>query len=109
MANLYVTLQVFEERKDSETLSKCLIIVCNMVESADITVMNPTLHSLHENLVLQCLRSENPAVRNEAVRALGLFCLLSKDLAHHHLALFMQVGSSVHVYLSCLCCILVVL
>lgn len=96
MANLYVKLQVFEERKDSETLSKCLMIVCNMVESADITVMNPTLHSLHENLVLQCLRSENPAVRNEGVHALGLFCLLSKDLAHQHLTLLMQVGSSVH-------------
>lgn len=92
MANFNVILQVLEERKDSETLNKCLIIVCNMVESADITVMNPTLHSLHENLVLQCLRSENPAVRNEGVCALGLFCLLSKDLAHQHLTLLMQVG-----------------
>ncbi|KAK4302655.1 hypothetical protein Pmani_025270 [Petrolisthes manimaculis] len=84
--------EVMEERKDSETLSKCLMIVCNMVESADITVMNPTLHSLHENLILQCLRSEDPAVRNKGVHALGLLCLLSKDLAHQHLTLFMQVS-----------------
>nr|XP_027211990.1 LOW QUALITY PROTEIN: condensin complex subunit 3-like [Penaeus vannamei] len=79
-----------EERTDPTTLSKCLMIVSHMIENPDIIVMNPTLYSLHENLVLPCLRSEDPAVRNQAVRALGLLCLISEELSCQHLILFMQ-------------------
>ncbi|XP_071521422.1 condensin complex subunit 3 [Panulirus ornatus] len=84
--------EVQEERKDRATLAKCLSIVCHMVECPDVTVMTPTLHSLHENLILLCLRSEDPSVRNQGVWALGLFCHLSKDLAHQHIILFMQIS-----------------
>ncbi|XP_045585282.2 condensin complex subunit 3 isoform X1 [Procambarus clarkii] len=84
--------EIQEERKDPATLSKCLMIVCHMIENPDVTVMTPTLHSLHENLILLCLRSEDPAVRNQGVKALGLLCLLSKDLAHQHVILFMQIS-----------------
>lgn len=80
-----------EERTDPTTLSKCLMIVSHMIENPDIIVMNPTLYSLHENLVLPCLRSEDPAVRNQAVRSLGLLCLISEELSSQHLILFMQV------------------
>lgn len=68
------------------------MIVSHMIENPDIIVMNPTLYSLHENLVLPCLRSEDPAVRNQAVRALGLLCLISEELSCQHLILFMQVN-----------------
>ncbi|XP_037775127.1 condensin complex subunit 3-like [Penaeus monodon] len=81
-----------EERTDPTTLSKCLIIVSHMIENPDIIVMNPTLYSLHENLVLPCLRSEDPSVRNQAVRALGLLCLISEELSCQHLILFMQIA-----------------
>ncbi|XP_063609202.1 condensin complex subunit 3-like [Penaeus indicus] len=81
-----------EERTDPTTLSKCLMIVSHMIENPDIIVMNPTLYSLHENLVLPCLRSEDPAVRNQAVRALGLLCLISEELSCQHLILFMQIA-----------------
>ncbi|KAG7157088.1 Condensin complex subunit 3-like, partial [Homarus americanus] len=87
-----ISEEVQEERKDPATLSKCLKIVCHMIESPELTVMTPTLHSLHENLILLCLRSEDPTVRNQGVQALGLCCLLSKDLAHQHLILFMQLS-----------------
>lgn len=80
------------EKDDPTTLSKCLSIVCEMIESPDITVMTPTLHSQHENLILPCLRSQDPLVRNQGVKALGLLSLLSKELAHQHLLLFMQIS-----------------
>ncbi|XP_076046036.1 chromosome associated protein G isoform X2 [Oratosquilla oratoria] len=87
-----VTEEVQEERNDSPTLIKCLNIICEMVESPEVTVMNPTLHSLHENLVLPCLKSQDPAVRNISIKALGMLSLLSKDLAHKHLPLFLQIS-----------------
>jgi len=80
------------EKDDPTTLSKCLSIVCEMIESPDITSMTPTLHSQHENLILPCLRSQDPLVRNQGVKALGLLSLLSKELAHQHLLLFMQIS-----------------
>ncbi|CAL4067744.1 unnamed protein product [Meganyctiphanes norvegica] len=80
------------EKDDPTTVSKCLSIVCEMIESPDITVMTPTLHSQHENLILPCLRSQDPLVRNQGVKALGLLSLLSKELAHQHLLLFMQIS-----------------
>lgn len=80
------------EKDDPTTLSKCLSIVCEMIMSPDITVMTPTLHSQHENLILPCLRSQDPLVRKQGVKALGLLSLLSKELAHQHLLLFMQIS-----------------
>lgn len=67
------------------------MIVYHMIESPDVKVMTPTLHSLHENLILLCLRDEDPVVRNQGVRALGLLCLLSKELAKQYFILFLQV------------------
>ena len=63
-----------------------------MLEDPAITGMSPTLYSMHENLVLPCLQSEDPQVRCEGIRALGLMCLLTPDLASQHLLLFVQVG-----------------
>ncbi|XP_064083771.1 condensin complex subunit 3-like [Macrobrachium nipponense] len=83
---------VQEERTDPTTLSKCLMIVCHMTENPDISAMTPTLHSLNEHLILPCLRSEDPVVRNQGVKALGLLCLISGDLAKQHLVLFLQIS-----------------
>ncbi|XP_068227080.1 condensin complex subunit 3 [Palaemon carinicauda] len=81
-----------EERTDPTTLSKCLMIVCHMFGNPDISTMTPTLYSLNENLILPCLRSEDPVVRNQGVKALGLLCLVSSDLAKQHLVLFLQIS-----------------
>ncbi|XP_066944785.1 condensin complex subunit 3 [Macrobrachium rosenbergii] len=83
---------VQEERTDPTTLSKCLMIVCHMIENPDISAMTPTLYSLNEHLILPCLRAEDPAVRNQGVKALGLLCLISGDLAKQHLVLFLQIS-----------------
>ncbi|XP_050715054.1 condensin complex subunit 3-like [Eriocheir sinensis] len=81
-----------EPRNDPPTLIKCLTIFCNIVECSEVEELTPALQTLHDNLILRCLRSEDPAVRNIAVQALGLLCLLSKDLAKQHITLLMQVS-----------------
>uniref|UniRef100_A0A0P4VX19 Nuclear condensin complex subunit 3 C-terminal domain-containing protein n=1 Tax=Scylla olivacea TaxID=85551 RepID=A0A0P4VX19_SCYOL len=81
-----------EPRNDSATLIKCLTIFCNIVECSQVEELTPALQTLHDGLILGCLRSEDPAVRNSGVQALGLLCLLSKDLAKQHITLLMQVS-----------------
>lgn len=89
----FCSQMIQEPRNDPPTLIKCLTIFCNIVECSEVEELTPALQTLHDNLILSCLRSEDPAVRNIAVQALGLLCLLSKDLAKQHITLLMQVCS----------------
>ena len=41
--------------------------------------------------MIPCIQNENPYVRDLAVLALGLACLLDINLARHHILLFIQV------------------
>ncbi|KAF2353585.1 Nuclear condensin complex subunit 3 C-terminal domain [Trinorchestia longiramus] len=108
------------QEEDAPTLSHCLTIVCEMLRSPDINTLSPTLHSLHDNLLLPCLKNQwrcivfphehggagwmqyvmldiagllqDAVVREMSVRALSLFCIISKDLAHKHLPLLIQIS-----------------
>ncbi len=42
--------------------------------------------------VLPAIPNEDPAVRNMAVKALGLCCQMHKETAKSHLVLFLQVS-----------------
>lgn len=77
---------------DAATMSRCLTIICEMLRSADIKTLSPTLHSLHDNLLLPCLKNQDALVRELSVKALALLCSISKDLAYKHLPLFIQIS-----------------
>ena len=46
------------EKDDPQTLSRCLTIVSHMLKSPEITTINSTLYSLHDNLLLPCLKNQ---------------------------------------------------
>ncbi|KAA0198034.1 hypothetical protein HAZT_HAZT009612 [Hyalella azteca] len=93
-----------KEEEDPVMLSHCLTIVCEMLRNPDINVLSPTLHSLHDNLLLPCLKNQasfftiplhdqqDALVREMSVRALALLCIISQDLACKHLPLFIQIS-----------------
>ncbi|CAH1784611.1 unnamed protein product, partial [Owenia fusiformis] len=86
------TQEIREEKNDPGTLLKCLTITTCMLQDVSMKSLSPTLQTLMETLILPCIPNEDPAVRNQAVKALGLSCLLSKDTARAHLLLFMQIS-----------------
>ncbi|XP_022237983.1 condensin complex subunit 3-like [Limulus polyphemus] len=77
---------------DPQTLLKCVTIVSEFLEMSSLKTVNPTLHSVMDTLLLPGIQNEDPAVRNQAVKALGLCCLLNRDVACQHLLLFMQIS-----------------
>ncbi|XP_018023231.1 condensin complex subunit 3 [Hyalella azteca] len=84
--------QTQQQEEDPVMLSHCLTIVCEMLRNPDINVLSPTLHSLHDNLLLPCLKNQDALVREMSVRALALLCIISQDLACKHLPLFIQIS-----------------
>lgn len=84
--------EVRVEKSDSQTLIKCLSIVCETLSYIRFKKLNATLQSLLETLVLPGIQNTDPAVRNLAVRALGLCCLRSSDTARDYLLLLLQVS-----------------
>ncbi|KAJ1523750.1 hypothetical protein ONE63_001583 [Megalurothrips usitatus] len=75
--------------KDEIALCKCFRIVREMVQSKTVKNFSATLRSLMQNFVLPCLQQDNStAIRNKALEALGLFCLLDKSLAQENFVMF---------------------
>ncbi|KAF0304530.1 Condensin complex subunit 3 [Amphibalanus amphitrite] len=80
------------ERDDPVTLAKCLQIVFELLQALPLKKLPAELRALTETLVLPAVQSEEPGVREVAVRALGAVCLLDKQLAEQNLVLFVQVA-----------------
>ncbi|GFG28408.1 hypothetical protein Cfor_11336 [Coptotermes formosanus] len=80
--------QVREQRNDHATLSKCLCIIYEMMYSKTVTVLTPHLRSLMENFVLHYIEDCDTYVRSLALRALGVCCLLSQDVAKKYILVF---------------------
>nr|CAD7453642.1 unnamed protein product [Timema tahoe] len=84
-----------QERNDQATLSKCLNIVIEMMQSKCITSLTPQLRTLCQNFVLPCMQVEDNLVRPLAIKALGTMCLLNEELAKEHILLFyIQIANS---------------
>ena len=81
------------ERDDPVTLAKCLQIVFELLQATPLKKLPAELRALTETLVLPAVQSEEPGVREVAVRALGAVCLLDRQLAEQNLVLFVQVSS----------------
>ncbi|KAK3094775.1 hypothetical protein FSP39_006096 [Pinctada imbricata] len=84
--------EVRTEKTDVSTILKCQAIVAEMLEVLPLKSLNPTLQMLVESLILPGIQNEDSRVRKLAVQALGLCCVLSKDLVLQYLPLFMQAS-----------------
>ncbi|XP_019644482.1 PREDICTED: condensin complex subunit 3-like [Branchiostoma belcheri] len=86
------TQEVRTEKNDSVTLLRCLTIAAEMLQTLTLKGLTPTLRTLVDSLMLTGIQSEDPAVRNMAVRCLGLTAVLCKDTAVQYLPLFLQAS-----------------
>ena len=43
---------------DPTTLTRCLLILCEVMSKTDITIFTTMLRSMHDNLIVPCLKSE---------------------------------------------------
>ncbi|XP_066999991.1 condensin complex subunit 3 isoform X2 [Anabrus simplex] len=83
-----ITQEVRKIRDDPLTLSKCLCIVYEMMQSPTISCMTPHLRSLMEDFVTNNLKVEDALVQVMALQTMGVFCLLEKELAQKHILMF---------------------
>lgn len=86
------TEEIRTEKTDVATILKCHAIVAEMLETLSLTSVSPTLQMLIESLILPGIQNEDGRIRNLAVKALGLCCVISKDLVMQYLPLFMQAS-----------------
>ncbi|XP_076748823.1 chromosome associated protein G [Xylocopa sonorina] len=77
-----------KEKCDSETMIKCLNILCTMMQS--VTALTPTLRGLMQ-IALDGLDHSNDEVHILALKAISTYCILDKELAKQHIMmLFLQ-------------------
>lgn len=81
----------FETDNDPTILLKCLTIGTEMLSNIVKRGVNPTLMTLKDELYIEGVKNEDPYIRNEAIRGLGLLSLLKKEFAAQHLVFFLQV------------------
>ncbi|XP_078577288.1 condensin complex subunit 3-like isoform X2 [Branchiostoma floridae x Branchiostoma japonicum] len=86
------TQEVRTEKNDPLTLLRCLTIAAEMLQTLTLKGLSPTLRTLVDSLMLTGIQSADPAVRNMAVRCLGLTAVLCKDTAVQYLPLFLQAS-----------------
>ncbi|KAL2719211.1 Condensin complex subunit 3 [Vespula squamosa] len=77
-----------EEKNDSETMIKCLTILCSMMRVKSVKTLMPTLRCLI-NVALSSLDHPDDRVHILALEALGIFCILDKELARTHILTFL--------------------
>ncbi|XP_038070751.1 condensin complex subunit 3-like isoform X1 [Patiria miniata] len=80
------------EKSDPGTLVKCLTIASEILQRLTSKGLSPTLQTLIDTLVLPGIQNTDPSVRNMAVKCVGLASQLSRDFAHRHLLLLMQIS-----------------
>ncbi|XP_065184105.1 condensin complex subunit 3-like [Sycon ciliatum] len=73
-----------------EALLKCLSVLQELLLDVTRPSLSPSLRALTDSLVLPCIQTPDPVIREAAVKCLGLCCLLSLDFARQHMLLFLQ-------------------
>nr|ASK86676.1 condensin complex subunit 3 [Locusta migratoria] len=99
------TQEVRQVKNDPFTLTKCLTIVSEMMQSPDVTSLTPQLRSLLDNFVLNNLEVPDVEVLNARIRTLALYSLWDVELAKKYMNLFMfyfnlEVQENEEIYLT---------
>ncbi|CAL1528460.1 unnamed protein product [Lymnaea stagnalis] len=85
--------EVRTQRNDPVILLKCLTIINEVLSTLTIKRMTPALQGLMESQqILPGMANEDADIRNNAVRAIGLYCLISKDLVMQNLPILLQAS-----------------
>ena len=76
---------------DPTVTHKCLEMIVELMQDPAIKNLNPTMMTLIEDLIMPSIRDLEPEVRKVAVKALGVCCIRSIELARQNLLLLFQV------------------
>ncbi|XP_065557176.1 condensin complex subunit 3-like isoform X3 [Artemia franciscana] len=79
-----------EERRDPETLSKCLEIIGEILRFPQIKSLSPGIQSFFDMFILQCVSHSDPEVRHAAIQDMGIYCTLSEQLAQDHSSMMIE-------------------
>ncbi|KAF6026933.1 NCAPG [Bugula neritina] len=80
-----------ETRTDAATTLKCLTIFVELMTSGDMCTMTDTIRSYMEELVIPSIPHSCPAIRKQAIKALGLCALCDQEVARKFLPIFLQI------------------
>lgn len=84
--------EVRVQKNDALTILKCLTIICDLLVTVNVKSLSPALQTLMESQILPGMVNEESEVRNAAVKAIGLCCLIKKDIIVQHLPLLLQAA-----------------
>ncbi|TRY70433.1 hypothetical protein TCAL_09294 [Tigriopus californicus] len=79
--------------EDPLVVQKCLEILYHLLQDTKIKTLSPTLRTLFDEMVLPSLRNLEPEIRISAIRAMGVCCIRSLELAKRNLVLLFQVAN----------------
>ncbi|XP_025155533.1 condensin complex subunit 3-like [Harpegnathos saltator] len=82
-----ITDDIRDEKNDAATMTKCLNILCATMQVQSIRTLTPTLRSMM-SIVLDSLDHPDDNVHVLALKALGMYCILDKEMAKKHLMIF---------------------
>lgn len=83
--------EVPKVEEDPLVVQKCLEIIFHLLQDTKIKTLTATLRTLFDEMVLPSLRNLEPEIRIYAIRAMGVCCIRSLELAKRHLVLLFQV------------------
>lgn len=84
-------MDISQTRTDAATTLKCLTIFVELMTSGDMCTMTDTIRSYMEELVIPSIPHSCPAIRKQAIKALGLCALCDQEVARKFLPIFLQV------------------
>ncbi|XP_014473567.1 PREDICTED: condensin complex subunit 3 [Dinoponera quadriceps] len=82
-----ITDDIRDEKNDAVTMTKCLGILCAAMQVQSIRALTPTLRTMM-SIVLDSLDHPDDNVHVLALKALGLYCILDKEMAKKHIMIF---------------------
>ncbi|XP_067656291.1 condensin complex subunit 3-like isoform X2 [Haliotis asinina] len=84
--------EIRTEKNDPFTILKCLTVISELLTQLPVKTLTPTLHMLLESQVLPGVQNAESDVRNAAIKALGLSCLLKEEVVMQYLPLLIEVS-----------------
>ena len=77
---------------DPLVIHKCLEMIYQLMQDPQIKTLNATLQTLVDELILPSIRDLEAEIRKSAVKAMGVCCLRSLELARKNLLLLFHVS-----------------
>eukprot|EP00095_Tigriopus_kingsejongensis_P007922 maker-scaffold1210_size55525-snap-gene-0.20 protein:Tk07922 transcript:maker-scaffold1210_size55525-snap-gene-0.20-mRNA-1 annotation:"hypothetical protein CAPTEDRAFT_225765" len=79
--------------EDPGMVQKCLEMIFQLLQDPKIKILNATLMTLFEELVLPAVRNLEPEIRKSAIKAMAVCGIRSLDLSKRHIVLLFQIAN----------------